>query len=86
MIHYRIFVSPLAGFADSSTYKFVAEFADPAVAGAYMRYMHGKRRYANQNIIIKEVPSAGVDSREGKVGCVLSVMGEYLPIDEYEFR
>ena len=86
MTHYRIFSSPLAGFRDSSTYEFVAEFTDPTLVDTFLRDNFGKNGFEKRNIIVKEVDSSAVDSKEGKVGCVLTVMGEYLPIDEYEFK
>jgi hypothetical protein len=85
-MRYRIFVADMGKFQDSSFYEFVAEFADQKLAVNYYRYLRGKRRFRQKDIIIKEVPDAALcQAAEGKVGGVISVMGEYLPVEEYEF-
>ena len=38
----RIYVSPMARFADSAAYSFVAEFESEKLAGSYMRYMRSR--------------------------------------------
>lgn len=82
----RIFVADMGDFKDSSKYKFVADFADQKIAAKYVKYMRGKKRYEKQDIIVKEVPTGTTDSAEGNVVAVISVMGESLPVEEYEFR
>lgn len=82
----RIFVADMGDFKDSSKYKFVADFADQKIAAKYVKYMRGKKRYEKQDIIVKEVPTGTIDSAEGNVVAVISVMGESLPVEEYEFR
>ncbi len=76
----------MGDFKDSSKYKFVADFADQKIAAKYVKYMRGKKRYEKQDIIVKEVPTGTIDSAEGNVVAVISVMGESLPVEEYEFR
>lgn len=86
MTTYRIFVANMGGFRDSRNYEFVAEFADQKIAVQYYTYMRGKKRYAKKDIIIKEVTDAiAVNASDGVVRGVISVIGEYLPVDEYEF-
>ena len=82
----RIFVADMGDYKDSSKYKFVADFADQKIAAKYVEYMRGKKRYEKQDIIVKEVPTGTIDSAEGNVVAVISVMGESLPVEEYEFR
>jgi hypothetical protein len=86
-MHYRIFVADMGKFRDSRYYEFVAEFADQDLASYYCSYLRKKkRRFAKKDIIIKEIPDAvPCDAAEGTVGCVISVMGECLPVEEYEF-
>ena len=86
MTIYRIFVADMGGFRESKNYEFVAEFADQKIAVQYYTYMRGKKRYRNKDIIIKEVAdSVAVNASDGVVRGVISVLGEYLPVDEYEF-
>ena len=86
MTTYRIFVCDMGGFKESKNYEFVAEFADQKIAVQYWTYMRGKKRYEKKDIIIKEVTNAiAVNASDGVVRGVISVIGEYLPVDEYEF-
>lgn len=85
MLHYRIFISELGGFRNSSNYEFVAEFSDQKMATNYMQYMFGKKRYRGKDIIIKEIDVNEFSTKDGCVACVLSSLGEYLPVGEYEF-
>lgn len=82
--HLRVYTSPMGCFEDSSKYKFIAEFEDPYVAGEFVREARISKCYPKNDIIIQEVP-ANEQSYKGKIVCVLSVMGEYLPVEEYEF-
>jgi len=86
MTLYRVFVSDMGGFRDSSKYRFIAEFAEKTMAANYVSYMRGKKRYEKQDIIIKEVSSCEIDSKTGMVAGVITVMGESLPVEEYEFK
>ena len=53
--HIRIYVCPMAQFADSSTYEFVSEFESEKLASYYMSYMRKKGRYPDKDIILQEV-------------------------------
>ena len=86
MTTYRIFVADMGEFRESKNYEFVAEFADQKIAVQYYAYMRRKKRYQMKDIIIKEVTDAvAVNAADGVVRGVISVIGEYLPVDEYEF-
>ena len=83
---YRIFVADMGEFRESKNYEFVAEFADQKIAVQYWTYMRKKKRYQKKDIIIKEVTDViAVNAADGVVRGVISVIGEYLPVDEYEF-
>lgn len=87
--HYRIYVAEMGCFRDSSSYEFIAEFANEKIAGNYVTFMHGKKRYSNKDIIVREVTVKKTphkdETTEGKVVGVITVLGESLPVDEYEF-
>ncbi|MBR1780114.1 MAG: hypothetical protein IJ751_01765 [Oscillospiraceae bacterium] len=85
MTLYRVFVAAAGDFRDSSKYRFIADFADQKTASDYVSFMRGKKRYQKQDIIVKAVPYDGIDSTSGIVEGVISVLGESLPVDEYEF-
>ena len=85
MTHYRVFIANMGLFQDSANYSFVAEFADQKLAAFYIQHMRGKKRYIGKDIIVKEVEVEPVKAKDGKVGGVISVLGESLPVDEYEF-
>ena len=72
-------------FQNSANYSFVAEFADQKLAAFYVQHMRGKKRYDGKDIIIREVTLPEIDPAEGRVDGVLTVTGEALPVDEYEF-
>ena len=82
---YRIFISGMGEFRDHEKYEFVADFIDKKVATQYVAYMRGRKRYANKDIVVKVVPIGAIDTSIGVVDGVVTVMGECLPIDEYEF-
>ena len=83
---YRIFVCDMGKFSDSGSYEFVAEFADGKVASQYSMYMRGKKRYEGKDIIIKEVSdNQTIHASTGVVSRVISVLGEYIPVEEHKF-
>lgn len=55
-----------------------------------IEYMRGKKRYSDKDIIVQEVyvkkTSFGEETAKGKVVSVITVLGEELPVDEYEFK
>ena len=85
MTIYRIFISNMGEFSNHKKYEFVADFANQNVAAQYVTYMRGKKRYANKDIIIKAVPVDAIDASTGTIDGVVTVLGEALPVDEYEF-
>jgi len=86
MTVHRIFVADMGDFEDSAKYSFVADFAEEKIAAKYVHYMRGKKRYAKQDIIVKEVPIGSIDNADGTVVAVISVLGESLPVEEYDFN
>ena len=82
----RIFIANMGEFKDSAEYRFVADFSDIRTASEYVRFMRGQKRYAKQDIIIKEVSISEIDASDGTVSSVLSVLGESLPVEEFEFK
>lgn len=86
---YRVYTAKMGGFQDSANYVFVAEFAKDKVAGEYMKFMRGKKRYSDKDIIAREVSvrkcGKKEETSEGKVVGVITVLGESLPVEEYEF-
>lgn len=52
--------------------------------------MRGKKRYSDKDIIVQEVlvskAPQGETITKGKVVSVITVLGEELPVDEYEFK
>ena len=86
MTTYRIFVCEMGKFCDSGNYEFVAEFADSKVAGQYCMYMRGKKRYEGKDILVKEVTNnQTIHASAGVVSMVINVLGEYIPVEEYNF-
>lgn len=85
MTIYRIFVSDMGKFDNHKHYEFVADFADRKVAKHYVTYMRGKKRYAKKDIIVKLVSLGEIDASAGTVDGVVTVLGENLPVDEYDF-
>ena len=83
-MHYQIFVADMGKFKDSSNYEFVAEFADQKLAQYYVHYLRKKKRFAKKDIIIKEVTDTNID-KPGRIAGVITVLGEALPIEEYQF-
>lgn len=77
----RIYVADMGQFKDPACYEFVAEFADPKIAGNYLRYMRGKKRYSKKDIILKEVDADASDPTAGKLECVCSALGEYIVLN-----
>ena len=87
---HRIYVSPMGGFCDSANYEFIAEFENEKLASNYVRFLRDKKRYSDKDIIVQEVFVKKTQYREessrGKVIAVVSVLGEGLPVEEYEFK
>lgn len=52
--------------------------------------MRSKKRYSDKDIIVQEVlvskTAQGETTTKGKVVSVITVLGEELPVDEYEFN
>ncbi len=88
--HYRIFIADMGSFRDSSKYTFIAEFESEKLTGNYIEYMRGKKRYSEKDIIVQEMyikkTPFGEESAKGKVVSVITVLGEELSVDEYEFK
>lgn len=88
--HYRIFTAKMGGFRDSANYEFIAEFESQKLTGNYIEYMRGKKRYSDKDIIVQEVyvkkTPFGEETTKGKVVSVITVLGEELHVDEYEFK
>ena len=82
---YRIFISNMGKFESHENYEFIADFADIKAVTQYIGYMRGRKLYAKKDIIIKVVPIDAIDTSVGIVDGVITVLGESLPIDEYEF-
>ncbi len=86
----RIYVAQMGGFRDSANYEFIAEFESKKLTGNYIEFMRGKKRYSDKDIIVQEVrvitTPQGEITTKGKVVSVISVLGEELPVDEYEFK
>ena len=86
---YRIYISPMGNYRNSEQYTFIAEFEQEELARNYVVYMRGKKRYSNKDIIVLEVNVRENDGSEtttnGKVAGVITVLGESLPVEEFEF-
>ena len=86
----RIYVAKMGGFSDSANYEFIAEFESKKLTGNYIEFMRGKKRYSDKDIIVQEVLVRKTLQCEtttmGKVVSVITVLGEELPVDEYEFK
>ena len=86
----RIYVAKMGGFSDSANYEFIAEFESKKLTGNYVEFMRGKKRYSDKDIIVQEVLVSKTPQSEtitkGKVVSVITVLGEELPVDEYEFK
>ena len=86
---FRIFISEKGHFRDSKYYTLIADFVDEKTASYYVRYMRDKKRYADKDIIIREIAAMGTPSGEeiryGKILGVIAVTGESLPVSEYTF-
>ena len=87
---HRIYVAKMGGFRDSVNYEFIAEFESKKLTGNYIEFMRGKKRYSDKDIIVQEVlvskTPQGETITKGKVVSVITVIGEELPVDEYEFK
>ena len=85
----RVYISPVEHFRDSAYYEFLADFEIPYLAGNYMAHLRQNEKYREQDIILGEIfvqkTDAGEIITKGDVVAVLSTMGEYLPLEEYEF-
>ena len=88
--HYRVFVAKMGGFRDSANYEFIAEFESEKLASNYVHYMRDKKRYSDKDIIVQEVfvkkTPSGEETNKGKVVAVITVLGEGLFVEEYEFK
>ena len=82
---YRIFVSNIGEFRDSKNYEFIAEFAELDLTNQYIKWMRGKKRFQEKDIIVRECPENVIDPAEGEVEAVVTVLGECLSVDEIEF-
>lgn len=87
---HRIYIAKMGGFRDSANYEFIAEFESKKLTGNYIEFMRGKKRYSDKDIIVQEVlvskAPQGETITKGKVVSVITVLGEELPVDEYEFK
>lgn len=85
----RIYITPAEHFRDSAYYEFIADFENPFLAGRYMTQLRSNRKHREKDIILREIYASKTDAGEiitkGDVVAVLSTMGEYLPLEEYEF-
>ena len=67
----------------------VAEFIDSKVAGHYVDYMRGKKRYADKDIILQEITAKNMPNGEeisfNKIVGVIASTGESLPVNEFIF-
>ena len=86
---HRIYVTPEEHFRDSSYYEFYADFENPYLSGQYMTHLRSNRKYRGKAIIIREIYTKKTDTgeiiTEGNVISVLSSIGEFFPVEEYEF-
>ena len=86
---FRVYISEKGHFRDSRNYTIIADFCDDKTAGYYVRYMRDKKRYADKDIIIREIgvkdTPSGEEIRYGKILGVIAVTGESLPVEEYDF-
>ena len=85
----RIFICDAGKFRETKGYQFIADFADDKTAGSYVQYMRGKKRYADKDIIVREITvkktNSGEETELGKILEVIAVTGESLPVGEYTF-
>ena len=86
----RIYVAKMGCFRDSANYEFIAEFESKKLTGNYIEFMRGKKRYSDKDIIVQEMlvikTPKGETISKGKIVGVVTVLGEELPVDEYEFK
>lgn len=86
----RIYVAKMGGFHDTANYEFIAEFESKKLTGNYVEFMRGKKRYSDKDIIVQEVhvnkTPQGETVTKGKVVSVITILGEELSVDEYEFK
>ena len=87
---FRVYVAKMGSFLKSANYEFIAEFENQKLASNYVDFMRGKKRYGDKDIVVQEVSVRQTDQGElvtmGRVACVLTVLGESLPIEEYDFE
>lgn len=85
----RVYISPAEHFRDSAYYEFLADFENPYLVGKYMAHLRLNEKYREQDLILGEIFAKKIEAGEiitkGDVVAVLSTMGEYLPLEEYEF-
>ena len=85
----RIYVSDAGKFRDSNNYQMVAEFKDSKVAGHYVDYMRGKKRYSDKDIILQEISAKKLPNGEeisfDKIVGVIASTVESLQVVEYVF-
>ena len=84
-MHYQVFISDMGKYEDSSKYIFMAEFAEKDLVTDYIRNVHMKGRFFKKDIIVKEVTDTSYD-KPGKIGGVITVLGEGIPLEECHFR
>lgn len=82
---YRIYVSEGGQFKNPDAYEFVAEFADPRLANNYIHYMYGKKPWGGKDIIVRE-EKVHKQTELVKTILVVSVMGEYLNMADYDIK
>ena len=83
--HYRVYVADMGKFREPEKYEFIAEFASEKFAGYYMKYLRGKERFREKDIIIREVRAPKPDTKGEKSVVACAVTGEYLLPEEWNF-
>lgn len=86
MIHYRVFTSDKGKFQTPEKYTFIAEFTDYDRVNDFISNLFHKECGGKKDIIIKEIEGSSVDCIEGKVGGVISSMGEGLRPEEWDLN
>lgn len=83
--HYRVYVADMGKFCEPEKYEFVAEFASEKFAKNYMKYLRGKERYHEKDIIIREITVPKPDTKDEKSVIACAVTGEHLLPGEWNF-
>ena len=82
---YRVFIADMGHYKEPDKYEFIADFATDKMANNYMKYMRGKQRYREKDIILKSVDMPVVNPKDGISEVAVSVLGECFYPDEYDF-